>query len=154
MCGLIPVWWSICLSKHSFQRNSLAQWGQLYCFFSTNTNNLLQFHCRIEPLVVFHGIPGWEFTRLKMGVNEDKFKRVLNSLILKTSISLTQWYPPAGKNFVVSKKDSWEDLSKCMCKLSDTNIHWCWRYSSGRTKFSNILSIWANKNGHKSAILN
>ena len=40
-----------------------------------------------------------------------------------------------------------------MCKLSETNIHWCWRYSSRRTKFSNILSIWANKNGDKSAIL-
>ena len=25
-----------------------------------------------------------------------------------TSISLTQWYPPPGKNYVVSYKDSWE----------------------------------------------
>ena len=41
-----------------------------------------------------------------------------------------------------------------MCKLSETNIHWGWRYSSGRTQFSNILSISANKNGDKSAILN
>ena len=41
-----------------------------------------------------------------------------------------------------------------MCKLSETTIHWCWRYSSRRTKFSNILSIWANKNGDKLAILN
>ena len=38
-----------------------------------------------------------------------------------------------------------------MCKVSETNIHWCWRYSSGRTNFSNILS---NKNGNKSTILN
>ena len=41
-----------------------------------------------------------------------------------------------------------------MCKVSETNIHWCWRYSSGRTQFSNILSIWANNNGNKSAIVN
>ena len=42
-----------------------------------------------------------------------------------------------------------------MCKLSETNIYWCcWRYSSAQAKFSNILSIWANKNGNKSAILN
>ena len=41
-----------------------------------------------------------------------------------------------------------------MCKLLETNIHWCWRYSSGRTQISNILSIWDNKNGNKSAILN
>ena len=34
------------------------------------------------------------------------------------------------------------------------NVHWCWRYSTGRTTFSNILSIWANKNGNKSAIMN
>ena len=72
----------------------------------------------------------------------------------KTSILLRLWYPPPGKNFVVSYKDSWEDCSKYMCKLSETNIHWCWRYSSIRTKFSNILSIWDNKNGDKSAILN
>ena len=41
-----------------------------------------------------------------------------------------------------------------MCKVSKTHIHWCWRYLSGRTKFSNILSILANKNGDKSATLN
>ena len=70
----------------------------------------------------------------------------------KTSISLTQWYPPPGKNYVVIYKDSWEDCSKCMCKLLETNFHWC--YSSGRTKFSNILSILANKNGDNVAILN
>ena len=34
-----------------------------------------------------------------------------------------------------------------MCKVSEINIHWCWRYSYGGTKFSNILSILANKNG-------
>ena len=53
-----------------------------------------------------------------------------------------------------TKQDSWEDWSKCMCRVSGRNVHWCWRYSSGRTKFSNILSIWANKNGDESAILN
>ena len=41
-----------------------------------------------------------------------------------------------------------------MCIVSEKNIHWCWRYSSGRTIFSNILSISANKNGEKSAIVN
>ena len=41
-----------------------------------------------------------------------------------------------------------------MCKLLDTNIHWCWRYLSAQTNFSNILSIWANKNCNKSAIVN
>ena len=50
--------------------------------------------------------------------------------------------------------DSWEDCSKCICKESETNIHWCWRYLSGRTKFSNILWIWAKKNDEKSTILN
>ena len=39
-----------------------------------------------------------------------------------------------------------------MCTVSQKNIYWCWRYSSRRTKFSNILSICANKNGDKSAI--
>ena len=34
--------------------------------------------------------------------------------------SLTQWYPPQGKSLVVSYKDSWEDCSKCMCKVSET----------------------------------
>ena len=61
---------------------------------------------------------------------------------------------PPGNNSVVSYKDSWEDCSKCMCTLSETNIHWGWRNSSGGTKFSNILSISANKNGEKSTILN
>ena len=32
-----------------------------------------------------------------------------------------------------------------MCKVSEKNIHWCWRYASGRTKFSNIMPIWASK---------
>ena len=41
-----------------------------------------------------------------------------------------------------------------MCTVSGRMVHWCWRYKSGRTTFSNILSIWANKNGDKSAILN
>ena len=41
-----------------------------------------------------------------------------------------------------------------MCKISRRNVHWCWRYSCGQTTFSNILSICANKNGNKSAILN
>ena len=41
-----------------------------------------------------------------------------------------------------------------MCKVLEKNIHWCWRYASGRTKFSNIMSIWANKNGNKSTIVN
>ena len=27
--------------------------------------------------------------------------------------------PPPGKNSIVSYKDSWEDCSKCMCKLSE-----------------------------------
>ena len=75
-------------------------------------------------------------------------------MLYETGISLTQWYPPPGKNSVVSYKDSWEDCSKCMGKFSEQNIHWFWRYSSGRSKFSNILSIWDNKNGDKSAILN
>ena len=66
---------------------------------------------------------------------------------LKTSILLspTQSYPPPGKNSVVSYKDSWEDCSKCTCKLSETNIHWCWGdiHLDGQNfqKFSNILSI-------------
>ena len=30
-----------------------------------------------------------------------------NRFSKKTSISLTQWYPPPGKNSVVSYKDSW-----------------------------------------------
>ena len=38
------------------------------------------------------------------------------------------------------------------------HVHWCLRYSSGRTTFLNILSIWANKNNNNnnntSAILN
>ena len=34
------------------------------------------------------------------------------------------------------------------------NVHWCWRYSSGWTTFSNIWSISANKNGDKSTIIN
>ena len=33
-----------------------------------------------------------------------------------------------------------------MYKVLQKNIHWCWRYFSGRTKFSDILSIWASKN--------
>ena len=32
-----------------------------------------------------------------------------------------------------TSQDSWEDCNKCMCKISEQNIHWCWRYSSGRT---------------------
>ena len=28
-------------------------------------------------------------------------------LLWTTSISRTQWYPPTGKNYVVSYKDSW-----------------------------------------------
>ena len=51
-------------------------------------------------------------------------------------------------------QNSWKKCNKCMCNVSEKNIHWCWRYSSGRTEFLNILSIWANKNGDKSAIVN
>ena len=51
-------------------------------------------------------------------------------------------------------QDSWGKCSLCICKVSETNMHWCLIYSSGRTKFSNILAIWANKNGYKLAILN
>ena len=42
-----------------------------------------------------------------------------------------------------------------MCKVSVRKPIFigCWRYSSGRTQFSNILSISANKNVNKSAIL-
>ena len=40
-----------------------------------------------------------------------------------------------------------------MCKVSEKYIHWCWDIYPDRQKFSNILSIWANKNGDKSAIL-
>ena len=90
----------------------------------------------------------------KIIIPHQNFLFVWWGIILFTSISLTQWYPPPGKNSVVSSKDSWEDWSKCMCKLSETNIHWCLRYSSRRIKFSNILSIWANKNDEKSTILN
>ena len=41
-----------------------------------------------------------------------------------------------------------------MCKVSEKNVYWCLRYSSGQAKFKNILSIWANKNSNKSAVLN
>ena len=41
-----------------------------------------------------------------------------------------------------------------MCRVSRTHMQWCWRYASGRPHFSNILSIWANKNGDESAIVN
>ena len=47
-----------------------------------------------------------------------------------------------------------EYQDECIFRVSGWNVHWCWRYSSRRTKSSNILSIWANKNGDESAFLN
>ena len=41
-----------------------------------------------------------------------------------------------------------------MSRVSGRIVHWFCRYSSRRTTFSNILPIWANKNGDKSAIFN
>ena len=32
-----------------------------------------------------------------------------------------------------TSQDSWEDCNICMCKVSEKNIHWYWRNSSGRT---------------------
>ena len=41
-----------------------------------------------------------------------------------------------------------------MSKVLQTNIHWGWRYLCGQTNFSNICSIWANKNNDKLSIFN
>lgn len=46
------------------------------------------------------------------------YKNNLKTMKTKsTSISLTHWYPPPGKNFIVSYMDSLDDCSKRMFKL-------------------------------------
>ena len=79
------------------------------------------------------------------------------SLVLEIFI----WTDNIFKYFVNLSKHKWQlvshfefDPDKTSQEHSGRNVHWCWRYSSRQRTFSNILSIWANKNGNKSAILN
>ena len=71
-----------------------------------------------------------------------------------TSISPTQWYPPPGKNSVVCYKDSWGIVVNACVNYQKQIFIGVGRYKSGRTTFSKNLSIKANTNSDKSAILN